>query len=436
MTKIELPCKLDYRDYQKWIVSYLRKWGKRALLMYHRRWGKDKTMFNLCVEMAIRNQWGYAYILPTYAQWKKIIWDSIDKDWLRFKDHIPKELLVWENWTELKFTLANGSFIQILGSENIDSLRGIAPRWIVFSEYAFQNPTAWEVMRPILAENWWWAIFNSTPNGKNHFYDMYNMANNNPEWYCQRLTVNDTNVIPASYIEEERRNWMSEEMIQQEYYCSFDVGAIGSYYAKEIEQARNDWRITKLPFNPDIPVDLYFDLWVNDNFTISWKQNEWQFYNFINYYEDNWKTLDHYFYVIDDWFERKRWKIGKIYLPHDSAQKSHAFLVSGTTIIDKFKYKYPWKVEFIPNKVNVNDWIQEARKLFPKCRFDSETTVQLIRCLENYKKDYDDVKKVFRDQPRHDWASHWADNFRYFAVSDKEPARWFTSFTVSYDDFL
>lgn len=436
MTKIELPCKLDYRDYQKWIVSYLRKWGKRALLMYHRRWGKDKTMFNLCVEMAIRNQWWYAYILPTYAQWKKIIWDSIDKDWLRFKDHIPKELLVWENWTELKFTLANGSFIQILGSENIDSLRGIAPRWIVFSEYAFQNPTAWEVMRPILAENWWWAIFNSTPNGKNHFYDMYNMADNNPEWYCQRLTVNDTNVIPASYIEEERRNWMSEEMIQQEYYCSFDVGAIGSYYAKEIEQARNDWRITKLPFNPDIPVDLYFDLWVNDNFTISWKQNEWQFYNFINYYEDNWKTLDHYFYVIDDWFERKRWKIGKIYLPHDSAQKSHAFLVSGTTIIEKFKDKYPWKVEFIPNKINVNDWIQEARKLFPKCRFDSETTVQLIRCLENYKKDYDDVKKVFRDQPRHDWASHWADNFRYFAVSDKEPARWFTSFTVSYDSFL
>ena len=398
-------------------------------------------MFNLCVEMAIREQGGYAYILPTYAQGKKIIWDSIDKEWKKFKDHIPKELLVWENGTELKFTLANWSFIQILGSDTIDNLRGIAPRWIVFSEYAFQNPTAWEVMRPILAENWWWAIFNSTPNGKNHFYDMFNTAKQLQEqdwsWFCQKLTVDDTWIVSKEYIEEERRNGMSEEMIQQEYYCSFDVGAIGAYYAREIEQARNEWRITKLPFNPDIPVDLYFDLGVNDNFTISWKQNDWQFYNFINYYEENGKTLEHYFAIIDDWFDRKKWKIGKIYLPHDSSQKSHAFLVSWTTILDKFKEKYPWKVEYIPNKVSINDWIQEARKLFPKCRFDSDTTVQFIRCLENYKKDYDDVKKVFRDNPRHDWASHWADNFRYFAISDKrDTTTMFKSFEVSYDDFI
>jgi len=52
-------------------------------------------------------------------------------------------------------------------------------------------------------------------------------------------------------------------------------------------------------------------------------------------------------------------------------------------------------------------------------RFDIDTCAQFIRCIENYKKDYDDVKKVFRDQPRHDWASHGADNLRYFGVSDK-----------------
>ena len=418
--QISLPYNLDYRDYQKWVVSFLRNGGKRAVNVWHRRAWKDKTYFNLLVEMAIREQWWYAYILPTYAQWKKIIWDSIDKEGKRFKEHIPKEILVWENWTELKFTLANGSFIQILWSENIDSLRGISPKWIVFSEYAFQNPTAWEVMRPILAENGWWAIFNSTPNGKNHFYDMCLMAEQSDDWYYQKLTVADTWVISTEYIQEERRNWMSEEMIQQEYYCSFDVGAIGSYYAREIEQARIDGRITKLPFNKDIPVDMYFDLWVNDNFTISFKQNDWLFYNFVNYYEDNGKTLEHYFWVIDDYIDRKWAKIGKIYLPHDSSQKSHAFLVSWTTIIDKFRAKYPWKIEYIPNKVSINDWIQEVRKLFPRMRFDIDTCSQLIRCLENYKKDYDDVKKVFRDQPRHDWASHWADNIRYFWVSDKK----------------
>jgi hypothetical protein len=84
---------------------------------------------------------------------------------------------------------------------------------------------------------------------------------------------------------------------------------------------------------------MYFDLWVNDNFTISFKQNDWLFYNFVNYYEDNGKTLEHYFWVIDDYIDRKWAKIGKIYLPHDSSQKSHAFLVSWTTIIEKFKEK-------------------------------------------------------------------------------------------------
>lgn len=192
---------------------------------------------------------------------------------------------------------------------------------------------------------------------------------------------------------------------------------------------RNDGRITKLPFNPDIPVDLYFDLWVNDSFTISWKQNDGQFFNFVNYYEENGKTLEHYFAIIDDWFDRKNGKIGKIYLPHDSSQKSHAFLVSWTTILEKFEQKYPWKIVYIPNKVSINDWIQEVRKLFPRMRFDSETCVQFIRCIENYKKDYDDVKKVFRDQPRHDWASHWADNLRYFWISDKN------EFTFTFDPF-
>ena len=417
--QIEIPHKFKYRDYQKWVVSFLRNWGKRAVNVWHRRAWKDKTYFNLLVEMAVREVWWYAYILPTYAQGKKIVWDSIDKDWMKFRDHIPKELLSWENWTELKISLVNWSFIQILWSDTIDNLRWISPRWIVFSEYAFQNPSAWEVMRPILAENGWWAIFNSTPNGKNHFYDMCMMAENDPSWYYQKLSVRDTWVVSDEYIEQERRNGMSEEMIQQEYYCSFDVGAIGAYYAREIEQARQDGRITKLPINRDIPVNMRFDLGVNDSFTISFSQPDWMFTNFINYYEDNGKTLEHYFYTIDDWFKRNWCKMWQIYLPHDANQKWHSFLVSGTTIIEKFEQKYPWKIVLIPNKVSINDGIQEVRKQFPTWRFDSETCVQLIRCIENYKKDYDDVKKIFRDQPRHDWASHGADNIRYVAVSNE-----------------
>ncbi len=89
-----------------------------------------------------------------------------------------------------------------------------------------------------------------------------------------------------------------------------------------------------------MPLDLYFDLGVNDSFTISFKQNDGQFFNFVNYYEDTGKTLEFYFSYIDDYILEKRAKLGKIYLPHDSKQKSHGFLVSGITIFEKFVARY------------------------------------------------------------------------------------------------
>ncbi len=420
--KVNIPHNLTYREYQKPLMEYMRTWEsfmwKRAVTCWHRRAGKDKTFFNLVVEAAIREVWGYAYILPTYTQWKKVIWDSIDKQWHKFKDHIPKEIMEWENGTELKFTLKNGSFIQVLWSENIDSIRWTNWKGVIFSEYAFQNPTVWDVLRPILAENGWWAIFNSTPNGKNHFYDLYNTAKDSTEWYCQKLSIVDTWVVSEEYIQKERNEWMSEEMIQQEFYCSFDVGAIGSYYADQINDAREQKRIVQLPFSKTTPIDIYFDLWRNDATSIWFKQNDWQFFNFIGYFEDNWKYIDEYFNYIDDYIKELWWQLWAIYLPHDSKQKKIDAKYSTFELAEE-RY-WPHKIEYITQTKSTLEDINTTRKILPRCRFDIDKTAQWIKCLENYKKDYDDKKKIFRDTPRHDWASHGADSFRYFAVSHKE----------------
>lgn len=431
--EIEIPHNLNYRDYQKGIVSFVRNGWKRWLICWHRRCWKDKTFFNILVEEAIKKVWGYAYVLPTYAQGKKIIWDSIDSQGLKFKDHIPKEILASENGTELKFTLKNGSFIQILGSENIDNLRGISPYGIIFSEYAFQNPTAWEVMRPILAENGWWAIFNSTPNGKNHFYELYTMAQSNPDWYCEKLTVEDTKAVSEEYIEQERRDWMSEEMIQQEYYCSFEVWAIGSYYADLITQARNEDRITKLPklFSQ---VDIYFDLWRNDWTAVWFKQNDWQFFNFIHYYESNWKHITKYFDYIDEYISTNNLQIGMLNFPHDSTQKRIDAEKSSFELATERYWGH--RVHYITRTQSTTKDRDTVRALLPRCRFDIDEASQGIKCLENYKKAWDDTKKVFRDHHEHDWASHGADSFRYFAVSHREVQTEDSSFEVDYSSFI
>ena len=435
MQKVKIPHNLKYRDYQEPLRDYMRKWGsflgKRAVTKWHRRAWKDKTFFNLTVEAAIRDVWGYAYILPTYSQGRKIIWDSIDKDGKKFLDHIPEEALESTNGTDLKFVFKNGSFIQILGSDRIDTIRWTNWKWVIFSEYAFQNPTVWDVLRPILAENGWWAIFNSTPNGKNHFYDLCNTAESSDRWFFQSLTVDDTWVISKEYIESERQEWMTEEMIQQEYYVSFDVGAIGSYYADLMTTARTENRITPLPklFNQ---VDIYFDLWRNDATAVWFKQDDWQFFNFIHYYEDNGKHINKYFDYLDNYLGSNDLQLWKIYLPHDSKQKRIEAEKSSYEIACERYWSH--KIHFIEVTRSTLKDINRVRELLPRCRFDKDSCKQGINALENYKKEYDNKKKVFKDFPCHDWASHGSDSFRYFAVSHEDDKIEEENFSIDFTD--
>ena len=434
--EIRIPHNYTPREYQKNLWNCLEKWYKRAIAKWHRRAWKDKTLFNLIIKEAIKNKWVYWYLFPTYAQAKKVIWDWIDKTWFKFLDHIPKELVKAQNKTDLSIELINGSLIQLIWTDKFDSIRWVSLKWCVFSEYAFQNPIVWDVIRPILAESGWWAIFNSTPNWKNHFYELWKIAEKNENWMVESLTVEDTKAVPLEVIAEDRRSWMTEEMVRQEYYCSFDVWAIWNYYGEQIEQARNEKRIWEVPVNKYAKVDVYIDIWVNDSFSLWFKQNDWLFYNFIRYFEDNWKMLEYYFSYIEDFLEEKNLSLWKIYVPHDGDNKAHSFLVSWETILDRFK-KHFWneKIKLIARPKSVLDWINSVRKIFHKVRIDEVECKQWLNCLENYKKKYDEVNKIFLDKPLHDWASHWADSFRYFAIVEWKDKKETKKMKIVYTNF-
>ena len=415
--EITVPYNFEPRPYQLELFQAVDGGCKRAFCIWHRRAGKDVCLWNYIIKKAAQEVGVYYYLFPTYTQGKKVIFDGINNDGFAFSDYIPKPLLQSKNGTELKFELVNGSIIQIVGTDKIDSVRGTNPKGVVFSEYAFQNPMAWEVIRPILTINGGWALFNTTPNGKNHAYDMYNYAKDNDDWFVQKLGIDDTGVVPQSVIQEERNTGMSEEMIQQEYYCSFDVGAIGSYYADLIQEANKAKRIGTVPFLHDRGIDIYFDLGMNDMMTMWFKQDDGRNRNFINYYEDNGKSLDAYYDYIRGYLREKQGKLGVIYLPHDSKKRD---LITGKTIFQCFIDEFgAGHVELVP-LAGIMDGVQAVRKVFPYCYFDAEACKQGVRCLENYKKDYDNEKKVFRKNPLHDWASHGADSFRYFAMSNRD----------------
>jgi hypothetical protein len=425
--EITIPHNYIPREYQKPFYNCISEGFKRGFVVWHRRAGKDKTLINIFAREIFSRVGVYFYFFPTFAQGKKVIWDGVDGSGFPFLGHFPEATRARTINDEMKIVFKNGSIFQIIGTDNFDKIRGTNPIGAGFSEFAFQNPSAWDVVRPILLENNGWALFDTTPNGKNHAYDLWRTARDNPQWHTQILTVNDTRrgdgspVITPEMIQEERISGMTEEMIQQEYFCSFDIGALGAIYAREIQQAEEEGRITSLPFSLDKQIDVFFDLGISKgNETAYWfVQKDGIFHNFVNYNEAYGKTFDWHASYIEEYIDQKKGKLGKIYIPHDSSKRDW---VSGTTPQQAFEKRFGQNriVWVPPNSPSDSGGFQKARAIFPKCRFDKENCKQGLNALENYQYEWDDIKKVFRREPKHDWSSNGADAFRYFAISAKE----------------
>ena len=380
-------------------------------MVRHRRAGKDKACFNIIVKKAMEDVGIYYYVFPTYSQGKKAAWDGIDKDGWKTINHIPKEVIKRKNDTEMKVELINGSIIQIIWSDNVDSIVWTNPIGIVFSEYSLQSPAVWDFLRPILAENWGRAIFNFTPRWDNHAKELLDMAKENQARMVAIQTVEDTKAIAPDVLESERqeiiqKNW-SDAIFQQEYYCSFDAGINWSYYAEILTQLEKANRRTAVPYDPWLDVFTVWDLWINDSTSIRFRQRLWKEIRIIDYYENNGEWLSHYV-----WMLREKWyRYWTMRLPHDAQARS---LQTWKTVEEKM-YEYGFNdIQIVP-KLSVLDWINSARAILPYCWFDKEKTERGWKCLKNYHKELDEKRQSFK-WPEHDWSSHWADAFRYLAV--------------------
>lgn len=220
MTTITLPHNFEPRPHQ---VNFLKKWDegyKRLILIAHRRMGKDKMVFANLPKKMMERVGTYWYLFPNYNQARKAIWKGADNDGFRFLDHFPKEIVKNINEQLMLIELTNGSILQLVGADKVDSLVGTNPVGVVFSEMALMKKSVWSYISPILAANDGWAVFVSTPRGKNHFYHMVEKNKDNPRWHIETLPVNKTNSVSQEILEEERGQ-MSEAHFQQEYYCSF-----------------------------------------------------------------------------------------------------------------------------------------------------------------------------------------------------------------------
>lgn len=443
MSVVEIPNGWAPRRHQRRAWGALERGKKRAVLVWHRRAGKDSMSVNWTAASCFDRVGVYWHLAPTQRQVRKIVWNGIDAAGRRIIDQaFPPAIRRRKNDTEMLIELVNGSLWQCVGSDNFDSLVGANPVGVVFSEWSLSDPRAWQFIRPILVENGGWAIFIYTPRGRNHGARLLEMAREDPEnWYSEVLSVDDTGVVDVSLIEQERRELIREtgdieeanSIISQEWYCSFDASVRGSYYGALLAKADKEGRVGLFPWDADFPVHTWWDLGIGDSTAIWFVQLIGEEVRVIDYLEASGVGLDYYAAKL----KARPYRYVYHYYPHDAAVSE---LGTGRRRIDVLSsLGIPGLV--LP-RLSVDDGIQAVRKLLPRVTFntrglpfparlddagneiepaetqeDADMRIERgLSALRNYRKEWDEKLGMFRDRPLHDWSSHGSDAFRTGAV--------------------
>jgi hypothetical protein len=389
---------------------------KKFIDIESRRGGKDYKWWWLMIRQACCEPGLYLYSLPTFSQARSVIWEGKTNEGLSFIDMIPKECITKIRHDSMTIYFTSGAILRLVGSDSYNtSIIGSNPRFIVFSEYARCDENAYKLAAlPILRANGGIVALISTPRGKNHLYELYQIAKHNPDqWYTELLTIEDMGHISVEEVKREIASGeISEDLALQEYWCSFEMGQEGSYYAKYIDKMRLNGRIGLVPWEPYHKVFTAWDLGIKDLNVIIAYQCIGEIVRIINYYEMSDKGMDHYARVINNWAEELGYVFGKHFGPHDLHQRESA---RGLTKREMYK---ELGVNFTePIYIEVEDGIELVRRSFGKLWIDEKNCGKLIKALENYREEFDIKRKVYKGKPLHDKWSHAADAMRYLCAS-------------------
>lgn len=376
-----------------------------ACLVCHRRAGKTVACVADLVDAALRctkPNGRFAYIAPYYTQAKDVAWTYVKQ----LSAPIPG---VQINESELRVDYPNGARVRLYGADNADRMRGLYFDGAVLDEPADMRPSVWgEVVRPTLSDRQGWAVFIGTPKGHNEFYDRWKEAEDRPaEWFRMMLRADESGILPQSELDD-ARSTMTAEQYEQEYLCSFEAAILGAYFGKEMADAERDGRIAHVPYDPELPCYTAWDLGKGANMPVWVWQPTRAGPNVIDFVEGvHSDGIPQVLKKIAD----LPYKIEADYVPPDAKTTD---IGSGRSRIEQLILHSGRTPRIVPD-LKVDDRIAAARLTIPVTRFDRVRCKDGIEALKQYKADFDEVLKAFRDQPLKNWASHPADAYQVLA---------------------
>lgn len=421
--QVVLPNNWEPRAYQRRLWAALEGGCRRAVAVWHRRAGKDEVALHWAAVASHERVGNYWHMLPKANQARKAIWDAVNPHTgkRRIDEAFPHAVRETTREQDMLIRFHCGSTWQVVGSDNFDALVGSPPVGIVFSEWSLADPGAWAMLRPILLENKGWALFIYTSRGRNHGYTTLKTAQDDPSYFAEVLRASESGVFTPDQLARERREYESEygvddggAMYEQEYECSFDAALIGSYFGRQISDADKEGRIGRVPWDPLLPVHTAWDLGVGDSTAIWFAQMAGREVRLIDFYRASGQGLEHYAKVLRE----RPYTYARPIWPHDG---DHKEIGTGRTRKDTWRALMPRMEPIILKNGPLADGINAARQLLPRCYFDAVKCEYGVEALRQYRREWDDEKKVFKDHPLHDWTSHPADAFRYLALGVREP---------------
>jgi hypothetical protein len=396
---------LGYRAREPFIPFHQRK-ERWAVIVAHRRAGKTVACIADLMDRALKctkPEPRFAYLAPLYAQAKDTAWSYLK----RFSLQIPGAT---SNESELRVDLPNGARIKLYGADGYDRLRGIYLDGVILDEFADWDPRAWtEVIRPALSDRQGWAVFIGTPKGHNELYETYNRALANPEdWFALRLKASETGLIVPAELALLRQT-LAEDEYDRELETSFDAAIKGAVYGPQMKAIDGESRATTAPWEPRLTVSTAWDLGIGDSTCIWFAQQVGQEVRIIDYYEASGVGLEHYVKVL----KQLPYAYDDHIVPHDADVSE---LGTGKRRVETMaELGIPrGRIRILP-RTSVEDRINAARLLLPRCYFDAGKCERGLEALRSYQYEFDEKLKTFRRRPLHDWSSHAADAFGYLA---------------------
>lgn len=417
-----------YQPHPKQIEAHLDP-HKRKLLFWGRQVGKTYWSIQHAWINAAQRQGRYFVVFRTYKQAKDVVW----KQYLSL---IPKELRQKTNDTELSVTFPYlkgkmkmpwgeeieiqhddnkpPSSIQLLGSDEADSHRGMYAHGIIFDEYAKQNPDNWsQVYEPMFSTTDGWAVFMSTPLGYNHWYDMVEYASSHPDsWFYSEATWRDNPAVTRHFIENARDEAKEKGTLNfflQEYELEFRSveGSVFPDFDRKVHVVNPD----KIPQNGTIYIGIDF----------GWDAPTAVIFMLVDY-EGKWWVFDEIYVrqtlisslipIIKSKLADKRLTLAV----GDSAQAEHIAQIQTAGIpiipVKKIKDSIPLGINLIAEKIKPR---QQLSGIPQPNLFISSHCKNFIREMEQYRYPEKRELRNYSELPI-DEDNHGPDALRYIAL--------------------